>query len=1009
MATQDASKPSPQSSDDPADFLNMPDSDRIAIMQQLIEQTPQGHPDLSEYQNFLGIAFGKRYRTSGNLNDHAAALQHCQKAVDLAPEGHPDRVRYLECLAISFRDRHRRLGDLQDLESALKHEQEVVDLTPEGHPDRARHLKSLGESFQKRYERLGDLRDFEAGVQIGKQAVELIPQGDPNRGEYLYSLAVSFTRRYQRLGGLQDLEAALQMHKEAVDLTPEGNQNRAEHMQGLGVCFGIRFQRLGDLQDLQAALQNYQESVNLTPEGHPSRAGRLESLAISFAERYKRLGDLQDLQVALQHAQQAVGWTPKRHPDRAVCLFTLAISFSHRYIRLGDLRDLEASLRNNQEVVELTPEEHPHRAIRLQNLAVSYRSRYERLGDLQDLDAALQMEKEAVYLRPSGHPDRPAHLRRLGVTFTLRYQRLSDLHDLDAALQMRKEAVDLTPEGHPDRAICLQSLAGSLHHQYMVLGNPEDLKTTHTCYSQSFQNIQTSDPEYSWGAALKWASIAEQSDPSYCAPAYTAAFQLLPEILWIGHSISARQEAIHRLKISQATANAARTLINLSNLTSTVEIMEQGLATTFQQMLQLKADVDKLKPADAQKFQTLSSELYGGTSSNPISVVSERNKLLEDIRKQPGLKYFLLPRPYSALCKASQGGPVVILNSHKTSCDGIIIPNPTSSPVHVVFPDITLELLESQKTMLQDLLGHCNVRSRGESPSSRLFGHKELFLSKTSEECFMDLLTFLWTHIVGPVYQALELLGIHNGRIWWLPTGAFTRLPLHACPPTDQFIHSYTATLGSLLDANNRKLSLIKQQIGIVGVTHTGPAWMKYLGGVEQEVKKIQSIVKNSPVQCLKGQQATVDAVKLQLQNCSWVHLACHGKQDLIDPTKSHLQLYGGILELETILRVPLSNAQVVFLAACQTAMGDAQLVNESFHLGGGFLAAGFRGAIGTLWVMNDLDGPLVAEIVYSHIFRGGQQPRATDAAEALHLAVQELKRRKIPYERWIPFIHMGV
>jgi CHAT domain-containing protein len=184
---------------------------------------------------------------------------------------------------------------------------------------------------------------------------------------------------------------------------------------------------------------------------------------------------------------------------------------------------------------------------------------------------------------------------------------------------------------------------------------------------------------------------------------------------------------------------------------------------------------------------------------------------------------------------------------------------------------------------------------------------------------------------------------------------------------------------------------------------------MNFLKGVAQEVKDILSVIPTRCVDSLEGEHATVDAVKQKLQDCSWLHLACHGKQDLIDPTKSHLLLYGGILELETILRMDLSNAQVVFLAACQTAMGDGELVNESFHLGGGFIAAGFRGAIGTLWSMKDQDGPLVAKNVYSHLFRDGRQPQATDAAEALQLAVQELKRRKVPYERWIPFIHMGV
>lgn len=237
-------------------------------------------------------------------------------------------------------------------------------------------------------------------------------------------------------------------------------------------------------------------------------------------------------------------------------------------------------------------------------------------------------------------------------------------------------------------------------------------------------------------------------------------------------------------------------------------------------------------------------------------------------------------------------------------------------------------------------------------------------------------------------------------------------MPLHASPPidqSDQFIHSYTATLGSLLEAYTRKPSSVLHQLGVVGVTQTNSNGANYLNGVEQEVDSILSAVEQNNIKCLKGEQATVDAVKIQLQACSWLHLACHGKQDLLEPTRSHLLLYGGSLELETILRMSLTNAEVVFLAACQTAMGDSTLVNESFHLGGGFIAARFRGAIGTLWSMADQDGPLVAKHFYSHLLSHGRQSQASDAAKALHLAIKELRSKNVPYERWIPFIHMGV
>jgi hypothetical protein len=63
--------------------------------------------------------------------------------------------------------------------------------------------------------------------------------------------------------------------------------------------------------------------------------------------------------------------------------------------------------------------------------------------------------------------------------------------------------------------------------------------------------------------------------------------------------------------------------------------------------------------------------------------------------------------------------------------------------------------------------------------------------------------------------------GISNGRLWWLPTGSFARMPLHASPPTNDFVHSYTTTLGALLEAYTKKPSATVPKLAVVGVTHT--------------------------------------------------------------------------------------------------------------------------------------------------------------------------------------------
>ncbi|KAJ7766423.1 CHAT domain-containing protein [Mycena maculata] len=968
---------------------------------EAVNLTAMRNPNRPRLLEGLSASYSLRYQRLGTLKDLESALQNMQEAVELTPTSHPHKAHRLRSLGICLKDRFRRLGYLQDIEDAVQKGLEAVDLTPVDHHERPRYLQSLGDSFTARYERLGSLTDLDAVVQSNQEAINLVPAGRPDRPKYLVDLGASLTHRYQQSKDLKDLETAIKIKQEAVDLTPVGHPDRARYLQSLSVSFMIQYRGFGNLMDLEAAVQNNLEAVKATPANHPARARCLQTLAGCLRTRYQRFGDLKDLEAALQRVQQAVKLTPASHPDKPEYLHSLALSLQDRYERVGNLTDLESAVQTHQETATLTPEDDPNRPQRLQHHAVALLDRYKQSKDLKDLEAVMKNFQQAVDLTREDHPDRAELLQRLAVAFRARYMRLGDLKDLETGIQKSLQALNLTPSGNPNRLTHLQGLAASYFYRYQRLKDKSDLEHVHNYYSACFAASAWNDPESCWKTALEWSSFSEQFRPSMVPTAYSTAFRFLPEILWMGNAISVRHDAILRLDIGRITSTATRSCIRLGQLKSAVEILEQGLGTTFQQMLQLKPDVDKLSPQQAADLQRLSSELYSGAAANPKEVATKRQDLLDNIRKQPGLEHFLLPNPYASLCQTAQRGPVVILNSHVNGCDGIIIISTTPEPIHVSLASIKIKDLESQRKMLKELLGRCNVRNRDRTDAIRLFGQQEGVKSGTTKECFEELLTWLWENVVNPVYEVLTSHNICSGRLWWLPTGEFTGLPLHASPPTDQFIHSYTATLGSLLDTQHKKSSSTPSKLGVVGVEIT-------MNGVKQEVQKICSIVKNG-LQCLEGENATTDAVKLQLQDCPWIHLACHGTQNLVKPTKSCLSLYGGSLELETILQMSLSNAQFVFLAACQTAMGDAELVNESFHLGGGFIAAGFRSAVGTLWSMNDQDGPLVAEIFYAYLFRDGRQPKVDETAKALQMAVQELRARNVPYERWIPFIHMGV
>lgn len=101
----------------------------------------------------------------------------------------------------------------------------------------------------------------------------------------------------------------------------------------------------------------------------------------------------------------------------------------------------------------------------------------------------------------------------------------------------------------------------------------------------------------------------------------------------------------------------------------------------------------------------------------------------------------------------------------------------------------------------------------------------------------------------------------------------------------------------------------------------------------------------------IQNTPSTVENVLSNISKSSIVHLACHGKQNMTKPLKSFLVLDGGgTLEISQLMADPMSKASLVFLCACETAMGTDTLPDEALHLAASMLFAGFRTAVATTW-----------------------------------------------------------
>lgn len=96
-------------------------------------------------------------------------------------------------------------------------------------------------------------------------------------------------------------------------------------------------------------------------------------------------------------------------------------------------------------------------------------------------------------------------------------------------------------------------------------------------------------------------------------------------------------------------------------------------------------------------------------------------------------------------------------------------------------------------------------------------------------------------------------------------------------------------------------------------------------------------------------------------------------------------------------------------MSACHSAKGDPTAPDEALHLAAALQFVGFRSVVGTLWAMDDRDGPGVAEVFYGHMFgQGDHEVDFRAAAKGVFRIAAALRRKQVALHRWINFVHVG-
>ncbi|KAJ6598725.1 CHAT domain-containing protein [Mycena sp. CBHHK59/15] len=911
-------------------------------------------------------------------------------------------------------------------------------------PENPTYLEDVAIGLANRWDVLGNRGDMKRAISAYERAVKVTPRG-LIKALRLGGLGIFLRGRFTRLGDNDDINRAVSTCEAALQLIPEGHPLRLKLLQDFGDVLSLRFRSLRDLGDLNKSISVLSEVVRLTFDDRREKPTRLNSLGISLYLRFRQLGDVGDLDEAILALTTATRLLPDDNVEKPYILTNIGISMLCRFHRLGSVDDITEAVRVLEDALQRTPAGDLYRMSRVINLAASLCSRYQRLGELHDINKSISVLEGAARMTPATHNDRPAMLQNLGVSLQDRFNSRGDARDIDASILMLRESAQLTPDGDPNKPSILLSLGDALYHRHEKFGCPLD-------YIEMMANFvsaaaaTTGSPRDKFNACMRWA-LEIHCDPSPTIlpqrslfAAYTTALDLLPEVAWLGLSIGDRHKEI--MEAGRMVRDAAGHAVSLGQHETAVEWLEQGRFVIWGQLSDLRSPVDALKehhPDLAERFIFLSTQLENaGTRDACIQMMNdgnerspntfaqehheyarEREQLLKKIRGLEGFGSFLRRKRISELFAAAKLGPVIMLNISlfQEGCDALILVPGQKSVMHVPLPAFSLQDAEILSDSLATLLGHGHR-------SGRLNGKREGEL--TPDDQFAHILSEIWLKISKPILNALGITRPSRNnlqRVWWCPTGVLASLPLHAAGLHDEnggfgshlsdfVISSYTPSLAALIKSL-RPIRTSGGALKILAVAQPCAFGQSYLPGTREEIDRIELHARGMiPILRLEEDMATVASVQQAMQESGWVHFACHGVQDVRHPTESALFLAGkSRLTLLDIMKQSLPHTDFAFLSACQTATGTKELQDESVHLAAGMLLAGYRGVVATMWSIRDEVAPQVADDVYQNLFKTSP-PDATQAAEALHLAVQRLREgseKTKSFFHWVPFIHIGV
>ncbi|RFN54737.1 hypothetical protein FIE12Z_971 [Fusarium flagelliforme] len=995
----------------------------------------------------LGAYYGDRYKRAGSTKDIDRALELIRKAIELQPDDVLQLARSFTGLAAFLGMEFERFGNEEVLNEAVQASEMAVAMTPDRHPELHGRLNDLSNRLSERFNQSSSEEDLFRAIKLLEQAMDWKDVlSNHDIAVYSNNLSLRLYERFRSNFSIDDLNRAVELGEKAVALgLSEQDPDVLKYLNTVAMVRYERFAQVGDLQDLDGAIEQAAMAVRRTPRNHPEIVVRIMNWGCWLRCRGERTGSLDDVTRAIDVMKPVFESLPSDHLFRVALLNELSNSHSIRHTRTSNIADLELGLRYAKEAFEFRPRDH-HRWAGILNNYANLLGRYAAIiGSADYLAKAIENMSLAIKDTPTTHQDLSSRLCNLGDLYGQQFRNTGSKQDIHDSITATEKALDHLPREHTSRAKYLVNLGTRLTERYNLLGRQDDQRRALSLYEEG-SDIGTAAPSDRVILARRAGTIhASCLSWNKASIVFEKAVDLLPSVSLRSLKHTDKQDMLGQC--FGLASDAAAASLNAGNSPyHALQLLERGrgvIAGILMDMRGDPADLQREHPDLAEKLITLRDQLASqadaSDSFTSIDHVAswddeirkrrvadqDLNELIQTIRAKPGFKDFLLLPSETELLEAAKPGPIVIINTSRYRCDAFLI---ESQKLRVLnLPELKEEDIEEQVKSL---------RSLRSSTHAGMKAH----------------LNWLWDTITGPCLDALGYKTVAPSgtlsRVWWVPTGLSSQLPLHAAgnyrdqpfdSVLDRTMSSYALSVKSLIHGRvgpGPQAVKPSDRGVLISMKHTpGLPHGGDLDFAEDEVRMLKDMCAPLGLSSVTPKPFKDDVFET-LKTCKVFHFAGHGNSDPTEPSKSCLLLEDWQTNPLTVgdfrdHHLRESPPFLGYLSACSTGANSvAKLADEGIHLINSLQLAGFRHVVGTLWEVSDRHCVDVAKVFYKTL----QVEGLTDlgVCQALHKAIKQLRDGKLPEAEksrwafclddggsssftgqqenfhWVPYVHFG-